>query len=839
MGWIIPLIMFAASLVVGEILRPRPKVENAKPAGLEDLGLPTASPARNIPVAFGTVLTRAANLIWWGDFKATPITEKTGGFFGIGKKSVTLGHKYSLGMDLALCYGPIDALEEILIDEKSVWTGSTNSGEITINKPNFFGGNKSGGGLLFALEIYNGSSTQSRSSYLQSLLTNVPAYRNVCHLVQRGPSGTVNSSITVNLGWFKTNLSGRFSSGYIGETPNLRPYAFKIRRIPNNLGVSGYSNINSGDANPAEVLYEILTNTQWGMSLPVGKIDLGSFQAVAQTLYNEGNGFSYIFNDGQSIESMLNMVLQQIDGLIYIHYSTGKYTLKLARKDYDVNTLTTLDENNSNLIEYSNGSYDETTNEVRVEFTSRVKSFKPDIAFAQDLANYQIQNASVPTEIQYKGVSNASTATNLAMRDLRALTIHPAKCKIEVDRTAGSFMPGQCFKLAWSKLGIVSRIMRVLAVDYGSYSRGTITIDAISDLYALGSNVYAAPGDTGWSNPISDAVPVAFAVTDEQPYWFAQDGQNRLWTIASGSNGSQLDYDTFVSTDGGANYTAKDEHTYFAPTGTLVQDYESSTGYVDTSNTLKVNAGSEMIRLLPYMTADIENGANLFRIDNEILAFDSYTDNGDGTYTFHNVWRGLLDTVPVKHLTGARVWFCSYGQSIPEDTFTNGQSINIKHVTYAPSGQLALDSAAAYSLTFNNRALKPYPPGDVKINSASWPVYITGDCSSSWVHRDRLSQPKVTKQDASSVGPEVGTTYTLRFYGETGSLLRTVSGLTSTSYIYTTAQEITDSGALNRPNEKLKVTIASVVSGRESLQVQIREFEQHGYGMFYGDSYGE
>ncbi|WP_323037723.1 phage tail protein [Pararhodobacter sp.] len=48
-----------------------------------------------------------------------------------GSKSQTVGFRYSLGMHLALCHGPVDAIREILVDRRTAWsvtTGSSSSG---------------------------------------------------------------------------------------------------------------------------------------------------------------------------------------------------------------------------------------------------------------------------------------------------------------------------------------------------------------------------------------------------------------------------------------------------------------------------------------------------------------------------------------------------------------------------------------------------------------------------------------------------------------------------------------------------------------------------------------
>ena len=64
---------------------------------------------------------------------------------GKGSKSVTVGYRYYAGMHLALCHGPIDSLNRIVVGERTAWSGSlTSSGRIAIDQPNLFGKCKRG-----------------------------------------------------------------------------------------------------------------------------------------------------------------------------------------------------------------------------------------------------------------------------------------------------------------------------------------------------------------------------------------------------------------------------------------------------------------------------------------------------------------------------------------------------------------------------------------------------------------------------------------------------------------------------------------------------------------------
>lgn len=116
--------------------------------------------------------------------------------------------------------------------------------------------------------------------------------------------------------------------------------------------------------------------------------------------------------------------------------------------------------------------------------------------------------------------------------------------------------------------------------------------------------------------------------------------------------------------------------------------------------------------------------------------------------------------------------------------------------------------------------MRPYPPGNVQINGSRWPASIGAaeELAITWAHRDRRQQTvNMIRQDEGSIGPEAGTTYTLRIYGETDTLICTASGITGTSYTYQSATEIADSG-LGRLNTSLRVELESVRGGLASLQ---------------------
>ena len=95
----------------------------------------------------------------------------------------------------------------------------------------------------------------------------------------------------------------------------------------------------------------------------------------------------------------------------------------------------------------------------------------------------------------------------------------------------------------------------------------------------------------------------------------------------------------------------------------------------------------------------------------------------------------------------------------------------------------------------------------------------------------------MTDTEETSIGPEAGVTYTLRLYDQNGTLVRTETGLTGTSYTWST--EDTDSGLPSGEfNSNVRVRLNAVRGGIDSHQGHDYTFDRAGYGFNYGFNYG-
>ena len=111
--------------------------------------------------------------------------------------------EYYMSIHSGLCVGPIDAITGLYVGEKLAWEGEvTQGGNIAINAPSLFGGNKDGGGVGGIMVYLPGGPNQvlpnelARRQGLTSATS--PGYRSVASVYFIGldsvPAGSIDTS---------------------------------------------------------------------------------------------------------------------------------------------------------------------------------------------------------------------------------------------------------------------------------------------------------------------------------------------------------------------------------------------------------------------------------------------------------------------------------------------------------------------------------------------------------------------------------------------------------------------------------------------------------------------
>lgn len=673
-------------------------------------------------------------------------------------KAQIIGWRYFLGMHMILCHGPADKVDAISFGEREAWSGSrVGSGDISINNPELFGGNQREGGVVGTVHVAMGEPSQVANSYLVSKLgTPMPAYRGLVSLI--------------------------FNHFEIGSNnPYVKTLAVRIKRILEgwSTGLAWYTakaDI-SGAMNPAHIIYECLTNTDWGMGYPTSSVDDLQFRATADTLSSESFGLCLLWNQQAKIEDFIGDVVDHIGAGLRADPVTGKFQLQLIRDNYDVNVLFEFNEDNIvSMNGYQRPNWGETTNEIVVGYTDMLSGRKK-ITAIQDLSNIAIQGAVVSATREYPGIVSDSIAGRIALRDLRAASTPLAKITFTANRKGFQLTKYDVATLTWLDYGIVKMPIRILNISHGTLVDGTIVIEAVEDIFGMPATSYVQPQGITWTDPSTPPVPVVDYKLMEVPYW---EVARALTTADFNTLDDNSSFLSAVASNPAVGMYSFNLALYENATATWVSDSGSDFCPTCLTNAEVVYADT----LIPYTSgidiSEVRLGSYAY------LGEECIVVTGVNTLTtMLTVQRGMMDTVPAKHASGTKVWFAEDYIAYSATEFLKGANVQTKLLSASAFGTLNPALATTLTLGMVGRFAKPYPPAKVRLNGLEYPAVINDFMAVTWVHRDRVTQTGVTLVDqyAGSIGPEVGTLYNIRFYNNaTNELLDSITGLSVLTY---------------------------------------------------------
>lgn len=707
----------------------------------------------------------------------------------------TVGYRYFMGLHMGLCSGPVDALLEIRAGDRVAWSGNvTVSSSLSVNAPELFGGDEREGGLSGTLDVMMGERTQGRNAYLQAVQGSPqPAYRGLLGLVWR--QGMVSAN-----------------------NPYIKPWAFKVRRIlkgwqddspwygakaeivlPNGVGKA---------MNPAHIVYECMTNAEWGMGYGTSLINDTNFRAAADVFYAEGMGLCMQWLRQQPIDEFIQQVMNHAGANLAQNRLTGLFEIIPLRGGYDVSALPVFDESNILSIDsYQRPGIPEAVNELAVTFDELLTGKQGSVT-VQNLANVTAQGGVVTQGKNYPGLPTAELALRVALRDLRAVSTPLAKVRFHANRAAYTLLPGHLIKWVWPKEGISELVLRVLRVNAGTLVDGSIEIEAVEDVFGLPSSSYTSQPATGWSDPATLPAAAAHRVAQEAPYWELQrsigaDAQaldaDAGFVVAAAARPSGDSIRFELRTRTGSDAYERRSLGQFCPTATLV----SALSPVATSATFAQIIDGALVQTDTYA-----------QIDSEIVRIDAF----NATTGAATIGRGVMDSVPAPHAAGARIFFLD-GFLAPDRTErVDGEVVNVKVLPSTGRGTLAEGSATADTVTLDQRQARPYPPGRLRLNGAAYPSDVEADVLTiSWAHRHRTQQ-NLQGEETGNIGPESGTTYSARLLRVSDS-----SVVSSTSSVSGTSWALGAVGAGNYIAE-----VWSVRGGLESRQRARHTFELFG-----------
>ncbi len=597
------------------------------------------------------------------------------------------------------------------------------------------------------------------------------------------------------------------------------------------------------DANPARMIWEGMTNDEWGKGEPLALMDPASFDAAAATLFTERMGMSLAWFAQESIENFIGEILDHIQAFLYQDPATGLWTLRLLRDDYDPATLRVLDETNCIAKNRKRRLWGETINEIVVSYTDP-NTEKSATVSAHDLGNIAIQGGVISETRDYHGFRNKYLAQYVANRDVRAAGYPLFSCQITVDRREWDARPGDVRKFSWAEDQINEIVVRVMSVDYGKPGDRKIVLDITEDIFSIERASYGAPQGSEWQN--STALPTApdvqVALTAPLPA-----------LIRAGATVDNLDAGypgvaaLLFADDDMARPTSIEVHSAVtkANGSSAVEKIGSITPSLSGLSVSDLPAEAQSRLPRGMVNALLPAGATegdflmfgLSEAESELVMLDSYDDATKEWV----IARGMWDTVPVAWPANSRVWAFAVAASTADPTErAAGETVTYNLLPRTALGVLDFDDSIELTGTYSERPHAPFRPGNcqidalgfgsLEVHAAPFPTEITA----TWNTRNRTTEDQVSvRWDEGNAAMEVGQTTVLRILDDTGAVHGEVTGLAGSSEVISVAQL--------PPGLEGHIEFLSERDGIRSVFGARRYFDIRppvGYGLAYGLGYG-
>jgi hypothetical protein len=745
------LALFVVSFLVTALLAPKPEIENSRADSLDNVDFPRATEDAPIPLVLGKVRFNAPNTIWYGDFSSVAITERIK-VSPFKKITIIVGYRYYLGLDLALAMGPGVQLHEILIDDTSVWTGSTSTTVPTtgtINAESLFGGYKNGGGFVSPFTYYPGSFTQPVNSYLEAQIGagNVPAYRGLSHIV--------------------------LEKALIGESSQLRKTSFILSSYSNAIGAPNSGKVGD-DMNPMEAIYQVMTDKWRGLGVDPSLIDFTNFSDASVVLHAEGNGVSILVTAASTGKTVISEILRQIDAIMYQDPETGKFRIKLVRFDYDPDDLPVFDEDDVLMIRnFSKTSWEDVIAQVKVSFPNRDKE-STSVAISMDQATASMIGRLKTSTLSFPFCYDPVTANAIASRERATSSVPLFRATIEMNRNGYSLRPGDVFKLNWPEYGIAGVVFRVQKHDLGSLMDNKIVLECLQDSFAQSTVVFSPPAISAWVPVVTTPAAITTFQVAEMPRFLAKkiefpipDGFGSIIPLPAKPAVGSSSFDMLAGIATGVLTIRNPEQVEYPVTATFQAVYAASaglaTGLDGTGFVVENIVGTFDVPT----TDDILNGdGGLLYANGEWMTYSGVSGSG-ATRILSGIRRAVLGSLPVTHSLGSRLFVVTpevLGSGILGDDLTETGTAFYKLLDRVGPQVYSEGLATQYSYAMLDLADRPARPRNVQI-AGSRAVNVTTAVARTctWVASNREASTITFEQDATQT-PDQTETYDLEVY---------------------------------------------------------------------------
>ena len=479
------------------------------------------------------------------------------------------------------------------------------------------------------------------------------------------------------------------------------------------------------DINPIHKIREILTNPHpWGMGKDEIEINNENFMKAADRIYQERLGISWAIQDKDCLEA-IEELCHHIEGGVRQNRQTGKYEIVLFRDNWFAESdIHTIAESKIKAIQLEVQNADEIINHLNVKFYDRDNMKDGAFSISENgliktVGHVISEDMDFP---YFMNLRNAELVANWKLKQLSTPTWRGEFTTAWSD--ARKWNRYDLIKLPWSRKWSGTIMVRIMKISLGTSTNSEAVIDFMEVVPYSGMMNTSIVADQPTNISVLPPQP-SDATVFELPYYLAvhTNGQRQV--------DDELNYDDSIGYVAALAAPVQNNSlnaAMYSDEAGASSDFDrvATIPYCEAlalDQSINKQAHRFIVKESPYVSlhrarhfSNDQNGA-LIKINDEFMSFESYDDE---TKTL-TVKRGVLDTGVFDHPKDSILYIFDMADlAINQTRFIDGEIIESKVITTTPSGIYPIDNALVHHVKIQSRAIRPYPPANVKINGEYW-----------------------------------------------------------------------------------------------------------------------
>tara|TARA_R110000803_G_scaffold209965_3_gene280581 strand:- start:5487 stop:8456 length:2970 start_codon:yes stop_codon:yes gene_type:complete len=564
----------------------------------------------------------------------------------------------------------------------------------------------------------------------------------------------------------------------LGQQPNPRTYLFTLRRMPKTLNAAGadisgfYSRASKVvddaeylDANPAAVLWEIMTNSIWGKGMSADDLNEADFIAASDYYATTRLGVSIALGGQQGLADLVGK-LAEIFGLA-IWWDREQLRCRVLwdrATAYEITRKRITSEDILEPPEFVRPSMVYGTNELKLAFRNRRNNFVDEVVSVMDLASAEQTGTVRSTKVDAKMIGTRRAAEILAHRLLRVSAYPAAVMQIVVNRNFADLEPGDFIELVWDgwrAAGAYTSFWRVDGLSDDETGENMVTLTLSEDIFATARDGEISVFDPPTITPTVD-VPLddddfgkidyeigrdfgslSPVLMQEPSIWLSQGERKILIGVQRAIKSVQsysmeyadatalIYYDLFPSASFALTGTISDN---LAADGPIVirqaaDSFDLALTYaIDEAELLETNLIPDDSTDLTLLTAET---TGILVIGREMIRVGLIEEDTPGVYSVKVAMRGQLGTSQAAHTSGDTYHFFPdfslSQQVIGSPSLPENQALKIRITAYARNASgTAVTIDGPDSGGFAGQSLEPLPLSFVsgRLDGNNWRIDI-------------------------------------------------------------------------------------------------------------------